>query len=449
MESVYNIRYFDKERNSEMVIPLEKMVGILLNSEIDLNFHIEALKAQSIVIRTNLLKSSKSIQGEGLVDIWDHEGEDVKKIIEAVEKTKDMVMIFNGKLIEARYHLACGGSTENSEDVINNQVIYLRRVLCEYCKDSPYWQNERYFSIEEIEKLLKVKFPMVNVNFESEMTGFIEEVKKDENNRIKSIKIGNKKFSGVELMELLNLNSTRFAIFPTGIKLVSRGKGHGIGLCQYGANKMAEEGHTFEDILKYYYTGIDIKKMTLPCIKKPLYGKIIVIDPGHGGEDKGYRGDLLGLLEKDIALSLSLQLKSKLDSLGATVHLIRNNDTKILATDRLEQANKFKPDFFISIHMDYFPNSSMKGVEMFHFRNDIESQSLGLHILKSLKKRHIFTRGVKEGNFYVFRGISSSSLLIELGFLSNKDEEIKFQDDNYIKKLVDGIAEGILEYFKL
>ena len=378
MKSSFHIKYFDKDKNQEMELPLEKMVGILLGVEINIDFHIEALRAQAIVLRTNLLKSSKGLGGRGDIsfkikplesykDIWNEKYEDnIKKINKAVNETEGMAITFNDKLIDAKYQLSCGGSTENSENVIGNQVVYLRRVLCNYCKDSPYWKSEKSFNIEEIKELLKVRFPQEDIDIYLEISGFMEEIEKDEQGRVLSIKIGDKRFRGRELMELLDLNSTRFNIFPTGIKFVSRGKGHGLGLCQYGAEKMAQEGFTFMDILKYYYTGVEIKKIQLPCIEQPLFGKILVIDPGHGGEDQGYIGRELGLLEKDIVLDLSLNLKTKLEKLGATVHLTREKDEKVLLTERAETANHLYPDFFISIHMDYYPNSKMKGCKKFH-----------------------------------------------------------------------------------
>ncbi|HSH34975.1 N-acetylmuramoyl-L-alanine amidase, partial [Schnuerera sp.] len=443
MNTYYKIKYYNKEKNKEMEMPLEKMVGILLNLEMGLNFHIEALKAQAIVLRTNLLRLDKPIEKDGFENIWDnYNDENIKKIIKAVDETKGLVILFNDKLIEAKYHLACGGSTENSENVVDNQIIYLRRVLCDYCKDSSYWEEEKTLTIDEIENLLKVNFPKMKIGVESEISGFMECIERDEYGRVLSIKIGNKRFSGQELMKLLDLNSTRFSLFPTGVKFVFRGKGHGLGLCQYGAEKMAQQGYSHIDILKYYYTGIEIKQFQLPCIKKPLYGKRIVIDPGHGGSDEGHKGDSLGLMEKDIVLNLSLKLKSKLEDLGVKVYLTREKDEEVLITKRIEQANQLEADFFISIHMDYFYNSNMKGCEMFHFRKDYNSKKLGTYILESLKDKKIVTRGIKEGNFYIFRGVSGSSLLIEVGYLSNSEEEIKFLDECYIEDLAEGIVKG-------
>lgn len=456
----FYIKYFDKNEKQEVERPLEKIVETLLAMEINASFHIETLKAQAIIIRTNLLRSCKVLGGKGnieleikpleeYIDIWKEEYKhNREKINKAVKNTTNMAITFNDKLIDAKYQLACGGSTENAENVIDNQVVYLRRVLCNYCIDSPYWQCEKSFTIEEIEDLLDIKFPKENINFNSEILGFIEEIEKDEQGRVLSIKIGDNRFSGKEARELLGLNSTRFNIFPTGIKFVSRGKGHGLGLCQYGAERMAKEGYTFIDILKYYYTGVEIGKIKLPCINEPLFGKKLVIDPGHGGEDIGHKGNLLGLLEKNIALKLSLKLKRELEDLGATIHLTREKDEKVLVMERLDKANNIYPDFFISLHVDYYPNSNMKGSEIFYFRDDIESKTLGNLILKKLKENQIPTRAIREGNYYIFRGIKVSSLMIELGYLSNDKEEANFQDEDYMDRMVKGIKEGILAYYE-
>lgn len=444
MERDYNVVCIDRE-GREMVMPLERAVGILLRSEIDLDYHIEALKAQAVVLRTNLFRNSNKVQISRF-QIYPHD-EYSKKIEKALKETEGLVITYNGKLIDAKYHPACGGSTENSENVLKNSVSYLRRVLCDYCKHSSCWRKEKSFTVDEMEKLLRVKFPNSSVEVSPEIEGYIQNIEKDEYGRVKSIQIGGKKFTGVELMEILSLDSTRFSIFPTEIKFVSKGKGHGIGLCQYGANKMAEEGYSFKEILNYYYTGIEIENLTLPDMDKPLYGKKIMLDPGHGGRDTGYKGDYLGLLEKDIVLNLALELRNQLESLGAVVYMTRQKDEEVLTVDRLKQANQIEPDFFISIHMDYFPKSSMKGVEMYHFQDDEESRALGQCIYFRLKEEGITVKRVKEANFYIFRGIGTSSLLIEVGYLSNEKEEIKFKDSEYVQKIIKAIVNGILDYY--
>lgn len=459
MVDKFNIKYIDNKSNIEMEMPLEKLVKSLLALEIDINFHIEALKAQAIIIRTNLLRSSKFLGGsedikleikplEFFKDIWNENyNKNIDKVNTVVEETKGLVILYDNKPIDAKYHICCGGSTENAENVLGNQVNYLRRVLCNHCKDSKYWESEKTYRLEEIAEKTQTKFPEIDECNKIEILNFIENIEKDQYGRIESIKVGNKNFRGTELMEKLNLLSTKFNIYPSEIKFIFKGTGHGVGLCQQGAEKMAQDGNNFQDILEYYYTRIKIAEFTFPCIEKPLYGKILVIDPGHGGEDRGYIGDYLQTEEKNIAMSLSQILKKSLENKGAVVHLTREIDENILIIERARKTNEIHPDFFISIHLDYYPNSTMKGTEIFYFRQDHLAKNLGNLILGELKAEGIPVRGIKEGNFYVFRGINTSSLLIEIGYLSNPEEEVVLIQEKYLKKLANSIESGILKYF--
>ena len=453
MKDDFYIRYKDEQTNRKMELPLEQMVKRLLALELDIVSHREALKAQAIVIRTNLVRNphilvDRSITPmEGYRDIWgDNYDMNVERIDRAVQGTRNMLALFGCKPIDARYHILCGGSTENAEDVTDNRVTYLRRVLCDHCTGGPHWGDEKEFGMEQLEELLNIKFPDIDGDYRTEIVNFVECIEKDEHGRIRAIKIGDKRFSGRQVLELLDLNSTKFDIYPTGIRFISNGMGHGLGLCQWGANAMAEKGYSFIDILKYYYTGIDVGEVQLPSIKKPLIGKIVMIDPGHGGRDEGHKGIGLGILEKDIVLELSLGLRDNLEELGAMVRLTRDDDLFVPINERVERANSLYPDIFISIHMDYFPKSSLEGLEMFYFRRDMGSWKLGRSILDSLESRGISLRGLKEGNFYILRGINVSSLLVELGYLSNGEEELKFRDENYMKLLADGMGEGVVKY---
>ncbi|NMB08169.1 MAG: N-acetylmuramoyl-L-alanine amidase [Tissierellia bacterium] len=445
-----NIKYFDNIKKREMEMPLEKMVKLLLALEIDNSFHIETLKAQAIIIRTNLLRMPKFLGGKEIINLNINSLEFCKnenKIHKACEETKGIVILFEGKPIDAKYHICCGGSTENAENVLGNPISYLRRVLCNHCEDSPYLNGEKIFTIKELEEKLKTKFHKIEEDIGTEVLDIIDNIKRDKQGRVISIKIGNRNFKGYELMESLDLNSTRFKIYPENIKFISKGYGHGLGFCQYGGENMAQLGKNYEEILKYYYTGVEVKEFPLPCIKKPIYGKVIVIDPGHGGEDKGHKGVSLGLEEKNLTMKLAQILKSKLKDKGAIVYLTREKDENILIANRIEKANEIQPNFFLSIHLDYYPNSTKKGLEIFYFKEDREAKALGNLILKNLKENLIPTRGIKEGNFYVFRGVKASSLLMEIGYLSNIEEEIKLSQEKYLIKIANSIEKGFLEYF--
>ncbi len=469
MSDLFFIKYYDLKEDKIFKLPLEEMVEILLPNYMDISFHIDALKAQAIVIRTNLVRRSLKLKGEGCknhegvdfcksshcynfknieeyLSIWgDNFNKNRKKIKEAVEDTKGIILTINGKPIQAKFHHACGGSTENAENVLKHPVIYLRKVLCNYCVDSPKWENEKDFSVSDIEEKLNIKFP---INKEKiEIKEFIEDVERDEEGRVKYAYIGGKKFEGKELMDLLNLSSTRFSFFPTNIRFVSQGDGHGLGLCQEGSRIMAEKGYSFEDILKYYYTGIEIVKYSFPSIKQPLFGKTIVIDPGHGGGNIGFKGVNCSE-EKEIALNLSKELKKEIEELGGEACLTREDDEEVLLTDRAHMVNKLKPDFLISIHLNYMANSNKKGAGVYYFRGDRGSEKLGNIIMKNLETIGAINRGVREGRFFLLKNVYVSSLIIEIGYLSNAEEEKNLLNSNYIKSQAKVISRSIVEYFE-
>ncbi len=427
--------------------PLEGMVETLLPKYMDINFHIEALRAQAIILRTNLVRNSLKLmdENEEISCKFNKTEEDMKKINKAVEGTKGLIMTINNKPIQGKFHHTCGGSTENAENVLRHGVIYLRKVLCDYCIDSPKWKSEKNFSIEEIEERLNIKFPINRE--EIEIKGFIEEVERDEEGRVKYAYIGGQKFQGKELMDLLNISSTRFEFFPTSISFIAQGDGHGLGLCQEGSRVMAEKGYSFKEILEYYYTGVKIKKYPFPSIKKPLFGKIIMIDPGHGGYNIGFEGRL-GSREKDIVLQLSKELKKEIERLGGEVYLTREKDEEILLTNRAHMVNEVKPDFLISIHLNYMANSNKKGSGIYYFRGDKESKKLGNIIMNNLEAGGIVNRGVKEGRFFLLKNVNVSSLIIELGYLSNIEEEKKLLDREYIKTQGKVISKSLVEYFE-
>lgn len=467
------IKIFNVIKNKVEKDSLKNVVIGAVANQVDANFHIELLKAQAVIARTLIIRRARAFGGKGcsehkncdicngehcirlyklseLRKVWKEDyNVNFKKIDKAVEETSGLIMVFNNKPIEPKYHDTCGGSTENSEMVIDNKVVYLRKVLCNYCKDSPNWAGYKEIPIEEIEKKLKIKFPKPNTDYVTNITGFIEDVNKDDEGRVISLTIGGKKFKGRDVARLLDLDSTRFSIIPTKIGVATIGKGHGLGLCQYGGNKMAEVGYTFKDILNYYFTGIDIKKVHMPSVEKPLCGRIIVLDPGHGGENGDDVYGPGGLREKDVVLDIALKLEKKLTKLGANVHLTRREDEYLHLSKRADITNKIKPDFFISLHMNSYNNPAIKGYEAYYFRGDGDSETLGKLIASKLEQKcGIVNRGVKNGDFFLLREVTSNALIIEIDYITNPLQELKLQDESYKNKVSDSILEGIVEYYK-
>jgi len=468
--NIIYIDVFNHEDKGIKRVALEELVKKITETQVDTSFHLEFLKAQAIIARTQVAKLAKLFNGEGCTkhkgcDLCDEghcipsfdykynknlwEGEcSISKISQAVEETKGLIITIDGKPIDAKYHDTCGGSTENSENVMTNRVIYLRRVLCEYCSKSPNWLGFKQLSIEEIEEKLNVSLPKPNPTLKSEISGYIDEVERDEHGRIMSLRIAGKKFKGIEVMKRLGLDSTRFSFVPNVITFITRGKGEGLGLCQYGGNQMAIEGNSYKDILNYYYTGVEIKKLEKPCIEKPLSGRILMIDPGHGGENSQGIIGKHGVREKDVVLKLGIKLKDSLKKMGADIYLTREKDEYVSLSKRAEYANKIRPEFFISLHLNSFSNPIMNGCEIYHYRCDTESEALATSIMSSLSQNvPVLNRGIKTAEFYLLREVLVSSLQLEIEYITNPEKELLLSDESYIDKIVEAITSGIVEYY--
>ncbi|WP_053954792.1 N-acetylmuramoyl-L-alanine amidase family protein [Inediibacterium massiliense] len=227
-----------------------------------------------------------------------------------------------------------------------------------------------------------------------------------------------------------------------------QGKGEGLGLCQYGANSMAKSGKSAEEILKYYFTGVEIKNFDKPSINKPLTGRIIVLDPGHGGINTEDVYGPTGLREKDVNLCISLKLAQKLRGLGAKVYETRKEDVYVPLGKRAKLAEEVRPDFFISIHQNSFLNSNISGSEVYHYRGDEEGEILGNLILEEIhKKVGLIKRGTKIAEFYLLREVKSSVLHIEVGFITNPEEEKKLREEKTQDKIAEAMATGLIRFY--
>ncbi|SHJ58387.1 stage II sporulation protein D [Paramaledivibacter caminithermalis] len=468
-----SIKVYDKKRNSLVNRQIDELIPELVAAQINIDFQLEAIKCQTIIVRTALIRKARAFGGKGcskhkeadfcleghcgkwiskeeLKKKWEKDFDrNWEKLLKAEEETKYLVMTFNNKVIDPRFHSTCGGATDNSENVDDYNTAYLRKVLCNYCIDSPCWKNIKELNTDEIEEKFNVRFKKLSSLNGANIEGMIEEIERDEEGRVKKIKVGDKILKGTDFCECLGLDSTRFGWEPVVLRFETRGKGHGLGLCQYGANSIAEQGGKAQEILKYYYTGIDIKKYEMPDRNRPINNKVIVIDPGHGGEENvGVIGQHK-LMEKDISLSIALDLKRELEDLGAKVILTREDDVYIPLSSRARTANKIRPNFFISIHMNSFTNPNISGTEIYHYRGDKEGEVMANFIIKNMEKElRIVNKGVKIADFYLLKTVTTSALHIEVEYLTNPEEERKFLNNDYTKRIARSIANGITEYYK-
>ena len=242
----------------------EYLIGVV-GAEMPASFQMEALKAQAVVARTyalKLLASGKKLTDTVSTQVYKDNNELKKlwgnsystyyqKIKEAVTSTKGVSVYYQGNYINALYHSTSNGKTEDASMVWGNSVPYLKSVDSKWDIQASSYLREIKEDFTNILNLLGVSSD-TNIQFEV--------ISRDESGRVEKIKVGDKIFDGVTFRNLLKLRSTDFSIMVINnqVSITTKGYGHGVGLSQYGANGMAQEGYTYKEILKHYYTGVEV-----------------------------------------------------------------------------------------------------------------------------------------------------------------------------------------------
>ena len=282
------IKVMDKDTGEVKGIPLEEYLVGVVAAEMPANFELEALKAQVIAARTYAVRrmyrfGAKPIEGHTNAEIctdpkhcqaWLSKDQMINKwgrvkyyfyldkIKKAVRMTERLVITYNKSLIDPVYHGSCGGKgTENSEDVWVNQIPYLRGVDCsqEYKVSEQVYTKE--FSKAELLNTLQ-KVGVKSIPAVAKAGPLLEPLSVSPQGRLKEANLLGQKFTGAKLREILGLTSTFLIWDSTGtkVRITAWGKGHAVGMCQYGANGMALAGKDYKEIINHYYTGVQIQK---------------------------------------------------------------------------------------------------------------------------------------------------------------------------------------------
>ncbi len=278
----YNkIKLLHKKDKKIEEIPLDEYLLGVVSAEMPANFEQEALNAQALVARTYTIYSIKRNKNkhEG-ADICDSStccqawiskedrlarwNEDVReeywnKIVKAVNTTKGKVITYNGDVIDAFFHSNSGGITEIPVNVWGGTNFpYLQSVQTSGEEGYSQYSSEVTLTQEELINKIRAKHSDFNIDISQQDSVKILEY--TEAGRVKNIQIGNLKLSGVEVRSLLGLKSTNFKIEINNGKVTFRvtGYGHGVGMSQTGADSMAKQGSNCEEIIKHFYTGVEI-----------------------------------------------------------------------------------------------------------------------------------------------------------------------------------------------
>lgn len=265
-------------------IKLDEYLYGVVSAEMPVSFEEEALKAQAVVARTyTIYKIVNNNNKHGEADICDNstccqawiskedrlakwkdeeKEQNWNKIVEAVNSTQGKIILYEGKPINAFFHSNSGGKTEPPINVWGGSGYpYLQSV--ETAGEDAYSQYSSELTItkQEFEEKMKANYEDFTINYEDNP---IEIKEYTEGNRVKTIKIGNKELSGVEVRTILGLRSANFQVSIDGDNISFKvvGYGHGVGMSQTGADSMAKEGKNYEEIIKHFYTGVEIKDFT-------------------------------------------------------------------------------------------------------------------------------------------------------------------------------------------
>ncbi len=191
--------------------------------------------------------------------------------------------------------------------------------------------------------------------------------------------------------------------------------------------------------------------------KMTLTGKIITIDPGHGGRDAGTSYGKI--YEKDLNLAISKVLKNVLEEKGATVYMIREDDSDLSSKwdrakkrgdlyRRILKIQENKSDLYLSIHINYHYYSSVSGAEVLYHPINPNNLILAESIMDEFKNNLNTNRKVIKTNLYLYSNTRVPGVLIECGFISNQNERYLLQKKSYQEKLASSITKGVENYFK-
>ena len=251
------------------VLPLESYVAAVIGAEMPPSFPPEALKAQAVAARTFAVGKKLDARDQGLDfdlgstvldQVYPGVGKGDPRTRAAAEATAGEILVKDLRPIEAYFHAACGGHTEKGADALGRDLPYLPSVRCDRCQGSPAWRWKLQVTTAEMGKVAGLPGPATRVTVvRTTSTGRAARI---------AVEGGGSRvvLDGVEFRRRLGydrLPSLAFTVHAErgGFRLDGQGKGHGAGLCQWGAAGRARAGEDYRSILARYYPGAELTRM--------------------------------------------------------------------------------------------------------------------------------------------------------------------------------------------
>lgn len=288
------ITLYDAGTNKTQTVDIEEYIKGVVAAEMPAEFELEALKAQAAAARSYTYGrlvgtySSKPGVHDGTdvctdpahCQAWISKEKAMKKwgilfgkrnwnrIERAVIETKGVIVEYDGKIANTLFHSNSGGKTEDSEYVWEGvSVPYLRSVTSIGEEGTKEFKNTVTIKNSEfVEKFLD-QYPDTKLDT-GKLPGSIKIIDYTPGGRVSSMKVGDKLLKGTDLRSILGLKSANFKIEKAdsnSLRITTLGYGHGVGMSQWGANYLAKRGGTYDEILKYYYTGVTLTSIERYC----------------------------------------------------------------------------------------------------------------------------------------------------------------------------------------
>ena len=279
------ITVYDHREEARLTMPLEDYIMGVVAAEMPASFPLEAIKAQCVAARTytayhmlhegckrydaDVCTSSACCQAycsdERMKARWGEDYADNReKLMRATRETAREVLLYEGAPIEALYHSASGGRTENVEDVYSAALPYLRSVMSTAEAGTTKLTGERTLSLDALCEAVNGKWPAAKLT-KANAARQVEILETTASGRVKRVRLGGVTVAGRQLRSLLSLDSALFTVTfaEDSVTFDTKGYGHGVGMSQTGANVMALGGRGYREILQYYYTDVAIGTIAL------------------------------------------------------------------------------------------------------------------------------------------------------------------------------------------
>lgn len=250
-------------------VEIEQYIRGVLYHEVSHRWPMEAMKAQAVAARTYALYQMKKnkadeydVTGDIYSQVYGGKNSERFRTNIAVKRTAGEILVYNNKILPAYFHASCGGHTENAKNIWGENLPPLAGVPCSFCALAPHANWKKNYRSKDIQEKLGARGYLMGPIAD------IRVVSRDESGRINNLLFTSRDgktttIPGIKFRGIIGPNtvkSNKYEVIMKGyyFDLIGKGWGHGVGMCQWGAHRMAEERHKYDKILSFYYPGADI-----------------------------------------------------------------------------------------------------------------------------------------------------------------------------------------------